>query len=133
MKRYLLIAAAVSILALLPLFLVPVYYLHLLILVLIWSFIGTSWSLMGKFGIVSLGHGGFLGIGVYATPVLWHFQGLTPWIGSSDGQRSVQGLETKIGAGAPPLSHPSPTRGRGRLALGAHRFARPSRWKAPPW
>lgn len=81
MKRYLLIAAAVSILALLPLFLVPVYYLHMLILVLIWSFIGTSWSLMGKFGLVSLGHGGFLGIGVYATTLLWNFQGLTPWIG----------------------------------------------------
>ena len=41
------------------------YYLHLLIQILIWSFIYTGWSLMGRFGLTSLGHGAFTGIGAY--------------------------------------------------------------------
>ncbi len=58
------------------------YVLHVLIQILIWSFIATAWSLMGRFGLVSLGHGAFLGVGAYATTLLWNFFGLTPWIGS---------------------------------------------------
>jgi branched-chain amino acid transport system permease protein len=57
------------------------YYLHLLIQILIWSFIYTGWSLMGRFGLTSLGHGAFTGIGAYVTVLLWNFAGLTPWIG----------------------------------------------------
>jgi branched-chain amino acid transport system permease protein len=57
------------------------YYLHLLIQILLWSFIYTSWSLMGRFGLTSLGHGAFTGIGAYATVLLWNFGGITPWIG----------------------------------------------------
>ncbi len=36
------------------------YHLHIVILILIWSFAYTSWSMMGRFGLVSLGHGGAL-------------------------------------------------------------------------
>ncbi len=57
------------------------YPLHLLVIVLIWSFMYTSWSVMGRFGLVSLGHGGFMGIGAYATALLWNHFHLTPWIG----------------------------------------------------
>jgi branched-chain amino acid transport system permease protein len=57
------------------------YYLHLLIQILIWSFIYTGWSLMGRFGLTSLGHGAFTGIGAYATVLLWNYVGLTPWLG----------------------------------------------------
>src|SRR6185295_2048182 len=57
------------------------YYLHLLIQILLWSFIYTGWSLMGRFGLTSLGHGAFTGIGAYATVLLWNYAGLTPWIG----------------------------------------------------
>ena len=39
------------------------YVLHVLIQIFIWSFIGQAWSLMGRFGLVSLGHGAFLGRG----------------------------------------------------------------------
>jgi hypothetical protein len=48
------------------------YPMHLLIVVLIWSSIYTSWSVMGRFGLVSLGHGGFMGIGAYVTALLWN-------------------------------------------------------------
>lgn len=57
------------------------YYLHLLIQILLWAFIYTGWSLMGRFGLTSLGHGAFTGIGAYVTVLLWNFAGLTPWIG----------------------------------------------------
>src|SRR3954463_16164971 len=57
------------------------YYLHLLIQILLWSFIYTGWSLMGRFGLISLGHGAFTGIGAYTAVLLWNFAGLTPWLG----------------------------------------------------
>jgi len=57
------------------------YHLHLLVLILIWSFAYTSWSIMGRFGLVSLGHGGFMGVGAYVTALLWNHLGVSPWIG----------------------------------------------------
>ena len=57
------------------------YHLHIVILILIWSFAYTSWSMMGRFGLVSLGHGGFMGVGAYVTALLWNHAGLTPWLG----------------------------------------------------
>jgi len=57
------------------------YHLHVMVLILIWSFAYTSWSVMGRFGLVSLGHGGFMGVGAYVTALLWNHLGLSPWIG----------------------------------------------------
>ena len=56
------------------------YPLHILILILIWSFTYTCWTIMGRFGLVSLGHGGFMGIGAYITALLWNHD-VTPWLG----------------------------------------------------
>lgn len=58
------------------------YLLHVLVQIFIWSFIGGAWSLMGRFGLVSLGHGAFLGWGAYVGVLLWNFLGLTPWVGA---------------------------------------------------
>jgi branched-chain amino acid transport system permease protein len=57
------------------------YHLHIMILILIWSFAYTSWSMMGRFGLVSLGHGGFMGVGAYVTALLWNHLGMSPWLG----------------------------------------------------
>ena len=57
------------------------YHTHIFILILIWSFAYTSWSMMGRFGLTSLGHGGFMGVGAYVTALLWNHLGLSPWIG----------------------------------------------------
>jgi branched-chain amino acid transport system permease protein len=57
------------------------YALHILVIILIWSFAYTSWSLMGRFGLVSLGHGGFMGIGAYVTALLWNHGHVSPWLG----------------------------------------------------
>ena len=48
-------------LAALP-FVTPAYFLHLLIQILLWGFIYTAWSMMGRFGFVSIGHGAFMGV-----------------------------------------------------------------------
>ena len=61
------------------------YVLHVAIQIFIWAFIGSAWSLMGRFGLVSLGHGAFLGVGAYATVLLWNFYGVTPWLGAVAG------------------------------------------------
>ena len=58
------------------------YPLHLMILVLLWGYIYTSWSLMGRMGMVSFGHGAFMGIGAYTVVMLWNHFGLSPWIGA---------------------------------------------------
>ena len=57
------------------------YYLHILIQILLWAFIYTGWSLMGRFGLTSFGHGAFTGIGAYGVVLLWNYAGITPWIG----------------------------------------------------
>ncbi|HZP74754.1 MAG TPA: branched-chain amino acid ABC transporter permease [Pseudolabrys sp.] len=70
----------IAVLAVLP-FGVPPYYLHILIQVLLWAFIYTGWSLMGRFGFVSFGHGAFTGVGAYVPALLWSYYGVTPWLG----------------------------------------------------
>ena len=72
---------ALALLAAVPFLELPDYYMHVLILILIWGFVYTGWSLMGRFGLVSLGHGAFLGIGGYTVVLLWNYYGVTPWLG----------------------------------------------------
>lgn len=57
------------------------YYLHIVIQILLWAQIYTAWSIMGRHGLTSLGHGAFTGIGAYVTVLLWNELGLTPLIG----------------------------------------------------
>jgi len=73
-------AAALILLALLPL-VASDYVLHIAIQILIWGSIYTAWSMMGRFGLTSFGHGAFLGTGAYAPALLWNYYGITPWLG----------------------------------------------------
>jgi branched-chain amino acid transport system permease protein len=57
------------------------YLIHIGTLIFIWSFVTTAWSYMGRFGVVSLGHGAFLGLGAYTCALLFNFYGLSPWVG----------------------------------------------------
>lgn len=76
------IAALIGLAALVALPLVtPTYFLHLVIQVLLFGFIYTAWSIMGRFGFVSLGHGAFMGVGAYVPALAWNYYGLTPWLG----------------------------------------------------
>jgi branched-chain amino acid transport system permease protein len=74
-------ALGLVLLAAVPLAGLSDYHLHVLILILLWAFIYTAWSIMGRFGLVSLGHGAFLGVGAYTVTMLWNHFGVTPWLG----------------------------------------------------
>jgi len=58
------------------------YPLHLMIMTLLWAFVYTGWAIMGRLGMVSLGHGAFLGIGAYTVVMGWNLFHLSPWIGT---------------------------------------------------
>jgi branched-chain amino acid transport system permease protein len=79
--RYIASAVGLAALIALPFVYREPYHLHILVLILIWSFAYTAWSIMGRFGLVSLGHGGFMGVGAYVTALLWNHLGVSPWIG----------------------------------------------------
>jgi branched-chain amino acid transport system permease protein len=79
-RTYLMALVGVAALALLPLVLRD-YFLHMAVQILIWGFVYTAWSVMGRFGLVSLGHGAFLGIGGYVPSLMWNYWGVTPWLG----------------------------------------------------
>ncbi len=81
MNSQIVIGIIAAILCALPFIGVANYPLHIIIVILIWSFAYTGWSVMGRFGLVSLGHGAFMAIGGYTTALLWNNLGLTPWIG----------------------------------------------------
>jgi branched-chain amino acid transport system permease protein len=78
--RYVVLAGAAAAFVAAP-FLTPPYFMHLIVQILLWSFIYTAWSIMGRFGFVSLGHGAFVGVGAYVPALLWSYYNLTPWAG----------------------------------------------------
>ena len=71
-----------AILAVVPLMGLGAYPLHLAIVVLLWSYIYTSWSIMGRLGLVSFGHSAFIGVGAYSVVIMWNLFGWSPWVGA---------------------------------------------------
>jgi branched-chain amino acid transport system permease protein len=58
------------------------YTLHLLILIFFWAYLGSAWNILsGYAGQLSIGHAAFLGVGAYASTLLWVEAGVTPWVG----------------------------------------------------
>jgi branched-chain amino acid transport system permease protein len=82
--RHLPAILGVACLVVLP-FVMPPYLMHILIQILLWGFIYTAWSMMGRFGFVSLGHGAFMGVGAYVPALLWNYYDVTPWLGMPAG------------------------------------------------
>ncbi len=84
--------------AVLPLVVTQSYYQHLMILVLIWVIIGSSWNLLaGYTGQVSFGHAAFFGIGAYTAGILHIKLALSPWWGIAFGGFSAVILGLVIG------------------------------------
>jgi branched-chain amino acid transport system permease protein len=75
------------------------YILHIATLIFIWAFIATAWSYMGRFGLVSLGHGAFIGLGAYTAGLLFNFFTVSPWIGMILGGLAAVALALVIGYG----------------------------------
>ena len=80
-QRAVLAAAALALLLAAPAVGIEPYMLHIAVQILLWSFVYTAWSLMGRFGLTSFGHGGFLAIGAYTSSLLWNDLHLSPWVG----------------------------------------------------
>lgn len=81
MKKYLPLIIA-GILALLPLVGLSSYWMHILILVIMWSVIGMAWNLLGGYcGQVSFGHAAFFGVGAYTSGILYNKAGISGWWG----------------------------------------------------
>ena len=89
--------AALTLLAAVPLLGIGAYPLHLLIIGLLWSYIYTSWSIMGRLGLVSFGHGAFMGIGAYAVVLAWNTFGWSPWLGGIFGVAIALALAALVG------------------------------------
>jgi len=65
-----------------PLFVSNDYYLHLMILALMWVMIGSAWNLLaGYTGQVSFGDAAFFGTGAYTAGLLVNHLGWSPWWG----------------------------------------------------
>jgi branched-chain amino acid transport system permease protein len=75
--------ALLALLVATPMLGIGVYPLHLMIMAMLWGFIYTSWALMGRLGMVSLGHGAFFGVGAYTVVMLWNHFGLPPLAGAA--------------------------------------------------
>ncbi|MFQ5829122.1 MAG: branched-chain amino acid ABC transporter permease [Candidatus Methylomirabilia bacterium] len=58
------------------------FFLHLLILIAFWAYLGSAWNILsGYAGQLSIGHAAFLGVGAYTSTLLWVNFGVTPWVG----------------------------------------------------
>lgn len=71
-----------ALLAIVPLLGLGAYPLHLVIVALLWAYIYTSWSIMGRLGLVSFGHSAFIGVGAYSVVMMWNLFGWSPWVGA---------------------------------------------------
>lgn len=82
LSRNLIFALCCAVTLLLPLVIRQYgYAMHVLILVLLFGYLSTAWNLLGGYaGQMSFGHGVFMGIGAYASTVLYVKYGVNPWI-----------------------------------------------------
>ncbi len=82
MKRlYLLLAAALVVLLILPLFL-DKYVLGIFVMIFFFAYLGQAWNVLtGYSGHISLGHALYVGVGAYTSTYLAQSFGLSPWLG----------------------------------------------------
>lgn len=58
------------------------YILHILIMILFFSYLSSCWNLLGGYaGQHSIGHSAFVGLGAYTSTFLFLQVGLNPWVG----------------------------------------------------
>ncbi|MDB5375857.1 MAG: Amino acid/amide transporter rane protein 2, family [Rubritepida sp.] len=91
------VGALIAILAVVPFLGTSEYFLHLGITSMLMAVSGTGWAMMGRFGLVSLGHGAFIGTAAYVMALLWNEAGLTPWLGLPIGVGAAMILAALLG------------------------------------
>lgn len=72
----------IAVMLVLPLVVKSSFAIDILIRVLLFSFIGSAWNLLGGYAKqLSLGHAAFFGLGAYTSTLLQIDFGISPWIG----------------------------------------------------
>ena len=80
-KTYVLFAAVLAVLLLLPIWL-DKYVLGIFVMIFYYAYLGQAWNVLtGYTGHISLGHALYVGIGAYTSTYLAQTFGLSPWIG----------------------------------------------------
>jgi branched-chain amino acid transport system permease protein len=78
----LLLGVLAAVLLALPLVVTNSFTIDIFIRVLLFSFIGVAWNLIGGYAKqLSLGHAAFFGLGAYTSTILQIDFGISPWIG----------------------------------------------------
>lgn len=76
------LALVVFLTLILPFLIKDDYYANVLVLILIYAGLASSWNIIGGLaGQFSLGHSAFLGIGAYTSTILNNYLGISPWLG----------------------------------------------------
>jgi len=83
----------------LPLVVTSPFTIDICIRVLLFSFIGVAWNLMGGYAKqLSLGHAAYFGLGAYTSTILLIDYGVSPWIGMIAGGLVAMLASLPIGA-----------------------------------
>ena len=76
------LAIGIAVLIALPLVVKSSFAIDIFIRILLFSFIGVAWNLMGGYAKqLSLGHAAYFGLGAYTSTILQIDFGISPWIG----------------------------------------------------
>lgn len=76
------IASALVLMLIFPLFIESQYIMHIAILILYYSLVSQAWNILsGYSGQFSFGHAAFFGTGAYTSSILLTKYAVTPWIG----------------------------------------------------
>ena len=80
--KLLALAVLVVVLLVLPQAVKSSFALDIFIRILLFSFIGVAWNLMGGYAKqLSLGHAAYFGLGAYTSTIMQVDFGISPWIG----------------------------------------------------
>ena len=93
------------------------FYIHLLVMIFFYIFLGLGWNVVGGFaGQLSLGHTVFYGIGAYTSTLLFINLGVSPWLGMFVG--GILATLTSVVIGVPCFRLHGPFFAMSTLALG---------------
>ncbi len=80
-KSLIFVGITVIVILIFPIVVKSQYIIHISTLIFLWGLIASAWSYMGRFGLVSLGNGAFMGIGAYISVLLFNNLHISPWVG----------------------------------------------------
>lgn len=90
--------AGLLVAAIIPIVLTP-FLLHVAIMVGLFAYVGSAWNLgCGYTGKLSWGHSAFMGLGAYASTMLYIAYRITPWLGALVGTLVAAGFGMVVGA-----------------------------------